>query len=147
MTTTWSYKSQDFTEEMIGDAYGFVYRITNTLTGKQYFGKKFFTKAKTLRRKKRNKKLRVQSDWQTYWGSNDQLLADITQLGEEHFTREILHLCASRGECSYWENYEIFVSHALLSSNYYNQWTSCKVHRSHLKNLTSRLTDSMIVVS
>jgi hypothetical protein len=143
----WIYKGNPFTEDMIGDSYGYVYRITNTLTNKHYIGRKFFTKAKTLRRKKRNKKLRVQSDWQTYWGSNDQLLSDIQQLGEDHFTKEILHLCTSRGECTYWENYEIFASHALLSSNYYNQWTSCKVHRSHLKNLTSRLTDSMIVVS
>jgi hypothetical protein len=145
--TMWTYNGKLFTEEMIGDAYGFVYLITNTLTGKSYYGKKFFTKAKTLRRKKRNKKLRVQSDWQTYWGSNDQLVADIAQLGEDHFTREILRLCASRGECSYWENYYIFTSHALLSSTYYNQWTSCKVHRSHLKNLTQQVKDGIILLS
>lgn len=145
--TMWTYNGKLFTEEMIGDAYGFVYLITNTLTGKSYYGKKFFTKAKTLRRKKRNKKLRVQSDWQTYWGSNDQLVADIAQLGEDHFTREILRLCASRGECSYWENYYIFTSHALLSSTFYNQWTSCKVHRSHLKNLTQQVKDGIIPLS
>lgn len=134
--TMWTYNGTPFAEEMIADAYGFVYCITNHLTGKRYYGKKFFTKAKTLRRKKRNKKVRIQSDWQTYWGSNDLLLADITQYGQEHFSREILQLCASRGECAYWENYYIFQSHALLSSHYYNQWTSCKVHRTHLKHLT-----------
>jgi len=143
---TWNYNGEPFTEEMIGDAYGFVYCITNHLTNKRYYGKKFFTKAKTLRRKKRNKKLRVQSDWQIYWGSNDQLLADIQQLGEDHFSREILQLCASRGECTYWENYYIFQSHALLSPDYYNQWTSCKVHRTHLKNLTSRMKVGIIGV-
>lgn len=144
MTTTWIYKDLPFTEEMIGDAYGFVYLITNTLTGKSYYGKKFFTKAKTLRRKKRNKKLRVQSDWQSYWGSNDLLLNDIEQFGVDHCRREILKLCRTRGECSYWESYYIFQSHALLSDTYYNQWVSCKIHRKHLKGLTVPPQSSII---
>ena len=38
----WIYKEQDFTEDMIGEDYGFVYIITNEVTGKKYIGKKFF---------------------------------------------------------------------------------------------------------
>lgn len=144
--TMWSYKDRPFTDDMVNGAYGFVYRITNTLTGKQYYGKKFFTKAKTLRRKTRNKKLRVSSDWQSYWGSNEILHADIAQLGEDHFTREILILCRSRGECAYWETFYIFQSHALLSEKYYNQWVSCKIHRKHLK-LTSPLNRDILFSS
>ena len=32
----WIYKDNDFTEDMIGENYGFVYCITNTTTGKKY---------------------------------------------------------------------------------------------------------------
>lgn len=135
MTPTWTYKGHPFTPDMIGDSYGFVYCITNTLTNKSYYGKKFFTKAKTLRRKTRNKKLRVESDWQSYWGSNELLQSDIAQFGVDHCRREILQLCRSRGECTYWETYYIFQSHALLSDQYYNHWVSCKIHRKHLKHL------------
>lgn len=145
-TTPWIYKGAPFTEDMIGASYGFVYLITNSLTKKSYYGKKFFTKAKTLRRKGRNKKLRVASDWESYWGSNDQLLADIEQFGVEYCQREILQLCASRGDCAYWESFYIFQSHALLSDHYYNQWVSCKIHRKHLKSRvkSDQLTESPI---
>lgn len=143
---TWSYNGTPVTT-LPEDCVGFVYLITNRTTQRKYIGKKLSrfttTRLKTVilkNGKKKKKKIRQQtdSDWQTYWGSNDLLLADVQELGEDQFTREILQLCASRGECSYWENYYIFQSHALLSPDYYNQWTSCKVHRSHLKHLTTR---------
>jgi hypothetical protein len=139
----WTYNGVPFTEDMIGESYGFVYLIHNSLTGKSYYGKKFFTKAKTLRRKTRNKKLRVASDWQEYWGSNDFLLRDIEQFGIEHCTRTILKLCRSRGECAYWESFYIFQSHALLSEKYYNHWVSCKIHRKHLRLTTPSECDTI----
>lgn len=148
MTTAWTYKGEEFTDTHIGDACGFVYCITNLKNNRKYIGKKLTkfsrTKLKTVvlkngKKKKKKIRHRIDSDWKTYWGSNDLLWADIREMGEENFTREILQLCNSRGECSYWENYYIFQSHALLSAQYYNQWTSCKIHRSHLKNLTLRL--------
>jgi len=42
MGINWTYKSEDFTEDLIGDNYGFVYIITNQVTNKKYIGKKFF---------------------------------------------------------------------------------------------------------
>ncbi len=42
MGLSWLYNNQDFTEDLINEYYGFVYRITNNTTGKQYIGKKFF---------------------------------------------------------------------------------------------------------
>lgn len=134
--TPWYYKDSPFTESMIGDAYGFVYLITNTHTNKLYYGKKFFTKAGSKQVKGKRKKIRKSSDWETYYGSNALLLEDITKFGAETCRREILKLCQTRGECAYWENYLIFQQHALLSDKYYNQWTSCKIHRSHLKLTT-----------
>ena len=112
--------------------FGFVYLITHNPTGRKYIGKKFFTKAGTRQIKGKKKKIRKTSDWESYWGSNAELQAEVTKNGEEQYTREILHLCKSRSECSYWETFEIFYRHALLSEQYYNSWVTCKIHKSHV---------------
>jgi len=127
--------AQEFTEDMIGDAFGMVYLITHIPTGKKYVGKKFFTKAKTRQVKGKKKRSRVASDWLTYWGSNKELQEEVKKNGEEQYTREILHLGKSRSECSYYETFEIFSRHALLSEAYYNQWVSCKIRKDHLIKL------------
>ena len=127
--------AQEFTEDMIGDAFGMVYIITHTPTGKKYVGKKFFTKAKTRQVKGKKKRSRVASDWLTYWGSNKELQEEVKKNGEEQYTREILHLCKSRSELSYWESFEIFSRHALMSESYWNQWISCKIRKDHLIKL------------
>ena len=49
----WLYNRIEFTENMIGDNVGFVYLITNTTNGKQYIGKKLFTKSKTYQKNKK----------------------------------------------------------------------------------------------
>ena len=112
--------------------FGFVYLITHNQTGRKYIGKKFFTKAGTRQIKGKKKKIRKTSDWESYWGSNTELQAEVKQNGEDEYTREILHLCKSRSECSYWETFEIFSRQALLSDSYYNSWVTCKIHKSHV---------------
>ncbi len=133
---TWYFQNtaDEFTEDMIGDAFGMVYLITHIKTGKRYIGKKFFTKSKTKQVKGKKKRTRVKSDWETYYGSNKVLQEEVKQNGPDQYTREILHLCKTRSECSYWENWEIFHRHALLSENYYNQWCSCRIRKDHLLN-------------
>lgn len=128
----WLYKSREFTEENIGDAVGFVYCITSILDNRKYVGKKLFTKAGRKQVKGKIKKIRKQSDWQEYYGSNEELKKDVAKLGAENFKREILYLCNSRSECSYLETYEIFIRDALLSESYYNSWVTCKIHKSHV---------------
>lgn len=130
----WFYynTTEQFNEEDIGNHYGFVYIITHISTGQKYIGKKFFTKSKTRQVKGKKKKSRVSSDWQTYWGSNTELQEQIKLNGEDAYTREILYLCKSRSECSYWETFEIFNRHALLSESYHNSWVTCKIHKSHV---------------
>ena len=112
--------------------FGFVYLITHNQTGRKYIGKKFFTKAGTRQIKGKKKKIRKTSDWESYWGSNTELQAEVTKNGEDEYTREILYLCKSRSECSYWETFEIFSRQALLSDSYYNSWVTCKIHKSHV---------------
>jgi hypothetical protein len=130
----WLYNNKEFTEDMIGDAFGFIYEITNNLDGRKYVGKKFFTRAGTKQIKGKKKKVRLSSGWANYWSSSKELQEDVKKLGEENFTRKILYLCKSRSECSYRETKEIFTRDALLTEEYYNSWVSCKIHKAHVLN-------------
>lgn len=129
----WTHKGQEFLEEHIGSAYGYVYCITNTINGKQYIGKKFFSKAGYKTVKGKRKKVRKPSDWLTYWGSNKTLLEDIQKNGEEHFRREILHLCNNRSDCAYLELREQIDRRVLESDGYYNDWIMVKVRKDNIK--------------
>jgi len=128
----WLYQNKEFTENDIQQYFGFVYRITNLTNNRQYIGKKFFSRSSSKQIKGKKKKIRVKSDWESYYGSNEELKNEVKEKGGETFKREILHLCKTRAECSYYESYEIFVSGALLSENFYNSWISCRIHKKHI---------------
>lgn len=135
MELNWLYKDKNFTEDEIGDLIGFVYIITNLTNNRKYIGKKFFHSSKTKVVKGKKKKTKVPSDWQTYYGSNEELKKDVTLAGREQFKREIIHLCKSKGECGYLEAKEQFVRGALESSNFYNSWIMVRVRKDHIKGL------------
>jgi hypothetical protein len=122
---------------------GFVYLITNNLTGRKYIGKKLakFSKTtyQTVKQKngiKKKKRIRskIDSDWQDYYGSSKELSADIENLGTDNFTREILYYCGSKSECSYVEAREQFSRRVLESNDWYNGHIQVRVHGSHIKN-------------
>ena len=124
------------------DCVGFVYKITNIISGRAYIGKKlkFFTKSSiktvTLKsgiKKKKKVKKQVESDWRTYWSSSVDLQQDVKELGEENFTREILFYCQSKAECTYRESSEQFRLKVLESDDFYNGQISCRIHKSHIK--------------
>ena len=98
-------------------------------------GKKFFYSSKTKQVKGKKKRFKVSSDWQTYYGSNEELKKDVIIHGQEAFVREILHLCKSKGECGYLEAKEQFVNGVLESDDYYNTWIMVRVRKSHIKGL------------
>ena len=138
----WLYEQKQI-ETLPDDCVGFVYLITNNITGKKYIGKKLAKFSKTTYKvvklkngnKKRKKiKSKIDSDWQLYYGSNDQLNQDIAELGSDNFTREILFYCRSKAECSYIEAREQFNHRVLESDDYYNGQISVRVHGSHIKN-------------
>lgn len=112
---------------------GMVYLITNKLNGKKYVGKKNFFGTKTRSIKKQQYRVRVQSDFITYYGSNDDLKADVALHGPEHFHREILVLCDSKSEMSYWEIAYQLHYHVIGSDAWYNHWITCKITNKHLK--------------
>ena len=139
MGLNWQYNEVDFTEDLIGDNYGFVYQIKNLTNGRKYIGKKFFYSAKTKQVKGKKKKYKASSNWQTYYGSSDNLTKDVLQLGHENFNREILHLCLTKGECGYLEAKEQFRNNVLETDNYYNSWIMVRVRKDHIKGYNARI--------
>jgi hypothetical protein len=142
---TWLFENQQI-EILPEDCVGFVYMITNLTNGKKYIGKKLAKFSKTNYKvvklkngtKKRKKiKSKIDSDWLTYYGSNDELNKDIQTLGSENFKREILYYCKSKSECSYIEAREQFRHQVLESDDYYNGQISVRVHGSHIKGKLS----------
>jgi hypothetical protein len=97
-----------------------------------------FSKTKQIKGKK--KRYKVQSDWQTYYGSNEELKKDVILLGVESFSREILHLCKSKGECSYLEAKEQFHNNVMEGNDYYNTWIMVRVRKSHIKDYNDRIS-------
>jgi hypothetical protein len=114
---------------------GFVYLIINQSTGKKYLGKKLLTAAGYKQVKKKRKKIRIESNWKDYWGSNDLLLEDIKTLGKKNFKRHIIKFCKTKSECSHNETYYIFRTGAIHKPDYYNFWVMCKIRKPHLANL------------
>ena len=133
----WTYNNTIFSEDMIGDNYGFVYEITDP-NGKKYIGKKFFYSSKTKMVKGKKKKLKVFSDWKTYFGSNEELKKEVTKHGPNLFSRKIIYLCKTKGECGYLEAKEQFNRGVLESDDYYNTWIMVRVRRSHIKGYNER---------
>lgn len=114
---------------------GFVYQITELDTGKMYIGKKNFWKPKTLpKNSKRSRRIRtrVESDWRTYFGSSKEVQLLVEQKGQENYKREILRLCRTKGEMSYYETKLQFEKDVLLRDEYYNSFIGCKIHSRHL---------------
>ncbi len=107
----WLYKGTAFTSDDIDGQFGFVYRITNIQTGKQYIGRKYFVQ----KRKPKGGKRRVtsESDWKKYYGSSPELKADISTYGKENFSREILSLHPSVGKTNYEETRQLFLHNVL----------------------------------
>jgi hypothetical protein len=138
---SWYYQ-QSLVETLPEECVGFVYCITNSITGRKYIGKKLAKFAKTTyktvklkngTKKKKRIRSKIDSDWREYYGSNDQLNKDVEQLGAENFHREIIYYCTSKAECSYIEAREQFSRRVLESDDYYNGQIAVRVHGSHIK--------------
>lgn len=111
----------------ITDYFGFVYKITklNAVDDEKYYyiGCKQLQKKVTKKPLKDKKRKRIEykeSDWKNYWGSSKELLAEIEKLGEDHFKKEILHLCTCKWELKFLEMKEQMLHNVLLDDRSWN---------------------------
>jgi len=120
----WIYEGTPFTSDDIGDYYGFVYRITNTINGKSYIGRKYFVQKRKPKGGKR--KVTSESDWKRYFDSSEELKQDIKRIGRSSFRREILSLHTTLGKVNYEETKQLFIHNVLMEAlddgtpKYYN---------------------------
>ena len=115
----WIYHGSVFDGSLIGDNYGFVYKITCSTTNRSYIGRKYFWQ----KRKPRNtgqttKRRRVtsESNWRNYYGSCPELTEDVKQYGRESFVREILSLHTTPGRVNYEETRQLFLHNVLTEA-------------------------------
>jgi|TARA_R110001592_G_scaffold11657_10_gene57200 hypothetical protein len=120
----WIFEGQPFLSENIGEFVGFVYRITNLESSRQYIGRKYFYQLRKPRGGGR--RVKSESDWKKYYGSSDELNQDRRGLGNSSFKREILSLQLTKGKVNYEETKQLFVHSVLTESldngdpKYYN---------------------------
>ena len=110
----WTYQGSTFSSDDIDSFFGYVYCITNLQTGKKYIGRKYFTSRRKPRGGKR--KVTCVSDWKKYYGSSDELKADVKRLGKSEFKREILSLHKTLGKVNYEETKQLFLNNVLIES-------------------------------
>ncbi len=97
----WQYNGEIFESDHIQDYFGFVYRISCSKNGRKYLGRKYFWSFRTPPGKKR--RVKQESDWAIYWGSNKEILEEIKSKGNLAFTKKIIKLVKTKKELTYWE--------------------------------------------
>ena len=108
----WTFEGSPFLSENIDDNFGFVYRITNLLNGRQYIGRKYFWSFRKPPGKKR--KVKQESDWKRYYGSCPELKEDFkTVKNPIFFKREILSLHSTKGKVNFEETRQLFLNEVL----------------------------------
>lgn len=114
----WVFDDKPFTSKDIGKSYGFVYLITDSITGKMYVGRKYFW---SMRKKKgASKRKREESDWKSYYGSGDEIKSLVKEFGQNRFNRQILSVHSTRGDVNYSEVREQFRRDVLEKDEYIN---------------------------
>ena len=112
----WIYQGEIFDEKLVDKYDSFVYIIT--YDDKKYLGKKTFW----FMRKKpgAKRRSRMHSDWKTYYGSSEVMKKLVKENSPDLFLREILHLCITKGESTYYETREQFRRDVLVDPSYIN---------------------------
>ena len=134
---TWYFRDTKLVCEIIpSKSFGFVYEITNLISGRKYIGQKqfFFYTSKIENKNYKNgksKKIKVknyyESDWRSYYGSSTDLNSDLKLYGIENFSREIIKICYSKNELNYFETKMIMLEEALESNQFYNKWSNARI--------------------
>ena len=153
---TWTYN-----ENIISDisdfpkgTYGFIYEVEHITTGKKYIGKKVLYFERNVRLGKKEaqalkeerkakgiggrvplkKKVVKESDWKSYYGSNQEIKDLIKENKQSEFKRKILIFVPTKKQLTYYECKYLFINEVLESDKYYNGDILGKFHKKDLTN-------------
>ena len=133
---TWVYNSKPITNlnDFPKDTFGFIYIVKNTNTNKSYIGKKVLYHNKKVKlgkkevaeltgvgRKPTTKIVTKESDWETYYGSNKEVMQLIKDGKQDLFTRTIIKLASNKKLLTYYETPALFTYKVLEQpESFYN---------------------------
>lgn len=129
----WLWNGQPI--EQIPDQYeAFVYLFTNKITGKQYIGFKTAVSSKIYTVKGKRKRIKVESNWKTYYSSSQDVLRDVAKYGKGNFVREIIMMTSTKSVGKYYEAWYQFNRNVLTSDHqrYYNGIVNLRVNHNAL---------------
>ena len=132
----WLYKNKEIEciEDLGENVFGFIYVTTHIPTGKKYLGKKslYSTINKKLGKKelanqpitrgrsKTTKQITKESDWKTYYGSEEFIKDKIKNNLHSEFSREIIQLVPTKKLLTYFECKYQFIHSVLESDKWIN---------------------------
>jgi hypothetical protein len=121
----WLYKEEviDSIEKMPKNTFGFIYEVCYIPTNEKYLGKKvlqFNKKLPPLKGFKRKRKVVVESDWQTYYGSHQKIKNLLKEGKQDNFRRTILEFAFNKKNLTYLETKYLFSNHVLENTEYIN---------------------------
>jgi len=121
----WLYKEEviDSIEKMPKNTFGFIYEVCYIPTNEKYLGKKvlqFNKKLPPLKGFKRKRKVVVESDWQTYYGSHQKIKNLLKEGKQDNFRRIILEFAFNKKNLTYLETKYLFSNHVLENTEYIN---------------------------
>jgi len=120
---TWTYNTTPITNlnDFPKDTFGFIYIVKNNDTNKSYIGKKVLYHNKKVKlgkkeiaeltgvgRKPTTKIVTKESDWETYYGSNKEIMQLIKDGKQDLFTRTIIKLAPNKKLLTYYETQALF---------------------------------------
>lgn len=154
---SWFYNGKRISEisDFPENAVGFVYRITNLKDGRFYIGKKILHNnlTKPLSKKAQAEwdkpgrvpkkvKVRKESNWLDYCGSSAPLKEDIKSFGVDNFCKEVLEVCESKKQLSYYEVY-YQMKYDCLGVESYNENILGKFYRRDVRQVISGSADKI----
>lgn len=135
----WIYKEKEFNEEEVPEqAIGFIYIITNIKSNRKYIGRKLLTKAGVKKKinlseiKRQKKPARTSSNWKNYYGSCEDLTADLKLIGKEYFKREIIQFAYTQATLNYLEAKYQFLYGVLETNDFYNANINCNPYKRNI---------------
>jgi hypothetical protein len=131
----WLYNNEvvETIEDIPANTFGFIYITTHTPSGMAYIGKKSLyhnvkrklTKKELAEQTGRGRKsttetIQKESDWKTYYGSEDFIKQRIKEKKQDEFKREIIHFVENKKMLTYFECKYQFMYSVIENENYLN---------------------------